>query len=150
MRFSHRFRVRAPLDRVADFHRRASALHAITPPLMFMRVHHAPAELQEGDVMDFSMWLGPIPVRWVARIEQVTEKSFVDRQVQGPFKAWAHTHSFIPVDDSVTEVRDEIEAELSDGVFGRLRSLVMWLGLPVLFAYRAWKTRRVLEAGRKR
>lgn len=148
MRYTHRFRVRADVPTVAEFHSRADVLRAITPPPIVMRLHSAPPRLGEGDEMDFTMWVGPLPIRWVARIEQVTANSFVDRQVRGPFGSWVHTHTFVVVGDGLTEVRDDIEATFGGGLYGRLVSLGMWLGLPVLFAFRGWKTRRLLEKGR--
>lgn len=144
-RYSHRFRVRASVPAVAEFHSQSSVLGQITPPPIIMRLQSAPPVLGEGDEMAFTMWLGPLPIRWLARIEQVTDHSFVDRQLRGPFRSWAHTHTFVDVGDGLTEVRDEIEAELGEGVYGRLMSLFMWLGLPVLFAYRGWRTKRLLE-----
>ena len=145
MKYSHRFRVRASVREVAEFHTYGSVLKAITPPPIVMRVHAAPEQLGEGDEMDFTMWMGPLPIRWLARIEQVTEASFVDRQVRGPFGSLVHTHSFVDVGGGVTEVRDDIEATLGNGFYPRLMSLAMWVGLPVLFAFRGWKTRRLLE-----
>lgn len=145
MKFSRRFRVRATVAEVAAFHSASSVLKAITPPFVVMRVHAAPAMMGEGDEMDFTMWLGPLPIRWVARIEQVTDASFVDRQVRGPFGAWVHTHSFVRIDDHTTEVRDDIEATFGGGWFQRVKAALMWFGLPVLFAFRGWKTRRLLE-----
>ncbi len=145
MRYAHRFRVRADVPTVAEFHSRASVLQAITPPPVIMRLHSAPPRLGEGDEMAFTMWLGPLPVHWVARIEQVTSSGFVDRQLRGPFSSWVHTHTFVPCGDGLTEVRDDIEATPGRDLYGWLVSLVMWIGLPILFAYRGWKTRRLLE-----
>jgi len=65
MKFQHRFRVKAPLAAVADFHSRSASMPAITPPPMIVRVHAAPARLTSGDVMDFTLWAGPVPLRWV-------------------------------------------------------------------------------------
>ncbi len=144
MIYRHVFCVRAPLAAVADFHRRSGSLSAITPPPIVMRVHRAPQVLGEGDEMDFTLWLGPLPVRWVARIEQISEAGFVDRQVRGPFRRWEHRHTFVPLDEMTTEVHDEVQAEPGDGLFWKLVSLAMWLGLPLLFAYRGWRTRRLL------
>jgi ligand-binding SRPBCC domain-containing protein len=145
MKYDHRFTVRAPLEAVAAFHSSADSLTAITPPPIIMRVHAAPPHLGEGDEMDFTMWLGPIPARWVARIEDVSERGFVDRMIRGPFKAWAHTHTFVPVDETTTEVVDHVEAQLSDNWFWKLIGAGMWLGLPILFAYRGWRTRQLLQ-----
>lgn len=148
MRYQHRFRVVAPLAAVADFHSRAASMPAITPPPMIVRVHAAPERLGSGDEMDFTLWAGPIPLRWVARIEDVSMNGFVDRQVRGPFAAWAHRHGFVRVDDRTTEVVDEVEAVLKRHPIWWLAGALMWVGMPVLFAYRGWKTRRLLQAGR--
>lgn len=145
MKYEHRFRVQAPLDAVADFHSSAASLKAITPPPFIMRVHRAPQQLGEGDTMDFTMYAGPVPVRWVARIEDVSTAGFTDRQLRGPFAHWQHRHNFIAVDESTTEVYDVVDAELKrHPVWGPLGAS-MWAGLPALFAYRARQTQQLLE-----
>jgi len=149
LRYHHRFIVHAPLADVAEFHSQSASMGAITPPPIIVRVHAAPATLGEGDRMEFTMWLGPLPVRWLAQIEQVTPTSFVDRQLRGPFAAWAHKHTFEPIDAERTAVLDEVNATLHTNWFWKLVGVGMWLGLPILFAYRGWKTRRVLEQSRR-
>jgi ligand-binding SRPBCC domain-containing protein len=146
MIYNHRFIVQAPLAEVVRFHSHSASMGAITPPPIVVRVHAAPPVLGEGDQMDFTLWLGPLPVRWLAQIEQVTPTSFVDRQVRGPFAKWIHHHTFELIDAKRTAVIDRVEAELSTHWFWRLVGLNMWLGLPLLFAYRAWQTRRRLES----
>jgi ligand-binding SRPBCC domain-containing protein len=95
MKYRHTFRVRADLADVADFHTRATSLGAITPPVIPMRLNHAPECLANGDQMDFTMGIGPLSVRWVARVEDVSPSGFRDRQLQGPFEQWSHHHSFL-------------------------------------------------------
>jgi ligand-binding SRPBCC domain-containing protein len=146
MKYAHRFRVKTPLAAAAEFHGRSASMPAITPPPMIARVHAAPAVLAEGDTMDFTLWAGPIPVRWVARIEDASSTGFTDRQLRGPFAAWAHRHNFVRVDDRTTDVLDEVEAELKRHPFWGFAGALMWIGMPGLFAYRGWKTRRILEA----
>jgi ligand-binding SRPBCC domain-containing protein len=147
MRYEHRFRVRAPLAVVADFLSRAASMPAITPPPIFVRVHRAPAVLSDGDEMDFTMWAGPLPMRWVAKIGDVSDRGFTDRQVQGPFDCWQHRHSFVPATHDLTEVVDQVEAGVKKHVVWGPVGLAMWIGLPMLFAYRGWRTRRLLEGG---
>lgn len=147
MRYTHTFRVNAPQSAVADFHSRSASMPAITPPPMIVRVHAAPPRLTTGDVMDFTLWAGPIPVRWVARIEDASVEGFTDRQVRGPFAAWAHRHRFVRVDDRTTDVVDEVEAQLKRHPFWGLVGALMWAGMPVLFAFRGRRTKRLLEAG---
>jgi ligand-binding SRPBCC domain-containing protein len=145
MKYKHRFRVKAPLADVAEFHSQSASMGDITPPPAVVKVHEAPARLDEGDEMDFTVWLGPLPIRWQARIEEVTPTGFVDRQLRGPFRCWSHRHSYQPVDEQTTEVIDEIEFKLDKHPVRGMMGLGMTLSLPFLFAYRGWKTRRLLK-----
>jgi ligand-binding SRPBCC domain-containing protein len=145
MIYRHSFEVAAPQSNVADFHRSSDSMGAITPPPVIVRVHSAPERLSEGDTMDFTMWLGPLPIHWVARIEQTTPVSFVDRQVAGPFKSWRHLHTYVANGPDKTLVIDQVEAEPSANWWWKLVGMGMWLNLPILFAYRGWKTRRLLD-----
>ncbi|MEJ2750906.1 MAG: hypothetical protein P8183_23810, partial [Anaerolineae bacterium] len=127
------------LTAVSDFHRDSRALRQLTPPPIWVQFHWV-EPLAEGAVADFTMWLGLLPVRWTAVHTQVTPHGFIDTQKRGPFKRWIHQHSFRELDNGKTEVVDEIEAEP-----GNLVSRFMWLTLPVLFAYRGWRTRWALR-----
>lgn len=145
MKYLHHFQVRAPLARVRDFHSQAASMPAITPPPLSVRLHHAPDELREGDEMDFSLGVGPVSIRWLARIEGVSPNGFTDRQVHGPFAEWAHRHSFNSVDSQTTEVVDEITLRPKHQPWNWLLGMGIWAGLPLLFAYRASKTRSILQ-----
>jgi len=145
MIYCHRFQVCATIASVIEFHSRADSLAAITPPPIILRMKHTPATLTEGDEMDFTMWLGPFPLRWFARIEDVSTNGFADRQLRGPFAEWVHRHTFVAVDEQTTDVVDEINLRLRPHPIWWLVGMGMRLGLPILFAYRAWKTRRILK-----
>ena len=145
MNYQHRFRVKAPLIRVAEFHSRAASMAAITPPPILVRMRHTPAILAEGDEMDFTMWLGPLPVHWLAHIEGVSPAGFSDRQLQGPFAEWVHHHTFVAVDEHTTDVLDEVTLRVRPHLLWGPVGLGMRLGLPLLFTFRAWKTKQVLE-----
>jgi len=145
MKYQHRFRVRAPLEAVAHFHSRSASMAAITPPPIVVRVHRAPEIQHDGDEMDFTLWMGPLPVRWVAHIENVSPTGFTDHQLRGPFKQWTHRHSFVAIDGRTTDVLDEVTIELRVHPLWGPVGLGMWLTLPLLFAYRAWRTKRIVE-----
>jgi ligand-binding SRPBCC domain-containing protein len=149
MKYTHHFRVGAPLSAVETFHRNSDSMAAITPPPILVRLHSAPEILNDGDEITFTLWLGPLPVFWQARIKTLPD-GFLDRQIRGPFRRWEHQHIFISVDDQVTEVHDEIQAELQPHLIWGSIGLVMWLGMPVLFAFRSRKTCRLLIAGRRK
>jgi ligand-binding SRPBCC domain-containing protein len=143
----HNFRVAAPLEAVAAFHARPASMAAITPPPLIVRITQAPAVLCSGDKMTFTLWMGPLPVRWVAQIEEAGSEGFADRQLTGPFAEWRHQHRFMPVDGTHTLVRDEVHARLRRHWLWGPVGAAMWAGLPLLFAYRGWRTRRLLATG---
>ncbi len=94
--------------------------------------------------MVFTIGFGPLRIRWVARIDESAPNGFVDRQLSGPFASWVHRHSFTGLDGGTTEVVDRIEATLRPHPLYGPIGLAMWSSLPILFAYRGWKTRRLL------
>lgn len=143
-RFSHRFLVQAPLARVTTFHRNTKALKLLTPPPIVVTFHRI-EPLSEGSVSEFTLWIGPLPVRWRALHTDVHgERGFTDTQATGPFAYWRHHHTFVAIDAKTTEISDAVEARPGRGFWG-LVSRLMWLSLPWLFAYRAWSTRRAVE-----
>jgi ligand-binding SRPBCC domain-containing protein len=112
MKYLHRFRVKAPLSKVAAFHQQADSLVALTPPPMRVEIQRAPVSLSKGGGVEFTLWFGPLPIHWVATVEGVSETGFTDRQASGPFAEWVHRHSFLRVDDQTTEVIDQINLRL--------------------------------------
>ncbi len=148
MRYYHRFIVNAPLAAVSDFHSRNASMRAITPPPIIVQLHDAPETVSEGSTMDFTLWMGPLPVRWRARMTNVGQGGFVDTMERGPFKLWVHEHAYVAIDDNRTEVIDSLHIEPSANPFWGLVGRSMMLGMPILFAYRGWRTRALLEGAR--
>jgi ligand-binding SRPBCC domain-containing protein len=144
--FNYSFVVKAPLTRVAEFHHDAQALKRLTPPPIITQIHSV-EPLAENSVAEFTLWFGPLPIRWRAVHTAVDMlHGFTDVQQKGPLKSWAHTHTFIPVSDEITQVREHIEFEHYPGMRGLLsRLLFPRVGLYLLFTYRKWTTRRLLE-----
>ncbi len=149
--FDYHFRVKAPLRSVADFHCRASALQALTPPPVFVQFHKV-EPLSEGSRSEFTMWFGPLPSRWRAVHFNVDPlHGFSDRQIRGPLKSWRHVHRFSPEGESVTRIDEHVELEHNDkawGIFTRIAfsAPMLWL----LFTYRQFVTRAALEKLRSR
>jgi len=145
MKYHHKFQIKSPLTQAAEFHSRAASMPAITPPPMVVKLHNVPAILKEGDEMDFTLKLGPISIYWLARIEGVSVNGFTDRQIKGPFKEWIHKHHFVEESDKITQVTDEVTLRLSSNPFWWMVGISMRIALPLLFAFRAWKTRVLLQ-----
>ncbi len=149
MQYFHTFLVQAPLENVVAFHRSASSLEAITPPFFFMSGLEAPDQLIEGSQMSFRLWLGPLPVEWKARIENVTASGFDDVQLSDPFESWVHTHSFSVPSAGLCQVEDKVQMRLRHHLLWFPVGLIMALGLPLLFTFRGWKTKSMLERSNK-
>jgi ligand-binding SRPBCC domain-containing protein len=143
--FQRSFRIKAPLQTVVEFHRMPGNMAVLTPPPVLVRIHKAPSRLSDGSEMAFTMWLGPLPVHWIASIEKIDGEGFMDRQLSGPFGSWVHHHSFRFIGEHETEIQDRIEFSLKKHLLWGPVGLVMGLSLPLLFAYRRWKTRRLLQ-----
>jgi ligand-binding SRPBCC domain-containing protein len=143
--FRHEFQVNAPIERVAEFHRNTKALKLLTPPPLFVKFNQI-EPMGEGSRADFTLWLGLIPIRWMAVHTAVhSTDGFTDTQVEGPFQTWVHRHSFKQMTDDTTKIIDEIEGQPSNHIFWGIVSRFMWLTLPILFSYRAGQTRRAVE-----
>jgi ligand-binding SRPBCC domain-containing protein len=140
--FDFRFTVDAPVDVVSAFHFEPGILKTLTPPLMIMQVHRF-EPLADESINDFTMWMGPVPIRWKAMHSSVSTSGFTDTQVAGPMKFWTHTHSFAADGENSTEVHEYIEYEHAGGLRGlRSRLLFSRIGLLALFTMRKVITRR--------
>ena len=143
--FDYVFQVAAPLEAVRDFHRDTSALKRLTPPPTIVQLHSI-EPLAEGSVSQFTLWVGPLPLRWKAVHRNVSERGFTDVQASGPAAKWEHTHSFVPLDGGGTEIREHIEFEHNRGFWGLVtRVLFSWPNLRLMFGYRRWVTQRALR-----
>ncbi|PJF39748.1 MAG: hypothetical protein CUN55_13660 [Phototrophicales bacterium] len=140
--FEHRSIIRTTPEQMMAFHEHPKAFQRLTPPPVFIQIHHKNMpSLKDGEV-EFTMWMGPVPVRWMARHEPgPIETSFIDRQIKGPLKSWEHQHIFRPTEEGV-ELIDRITLEHPSGWRGILTRLVFGkIPLRFLFFYRHWRTR---------
>ncbi|WP_145282575.1 SRPBCC family protein [Pirellulimonas nuda] len=149
--FDYNFTVPAPLTEVAAFHSDTRALKLLTPPPTIVRIHSV-EPLAEGSVSKFTLWVGPIPLRWTAVHRNVSQRGFTDVQAEGPAARWEHTHTFTPIGPDQTRIDEHIDYQHRSGWRGLLtRVLFARANLSFMFAYRAWVTRRRLRGtGRAR
>lgn len=143
--FDFTFTVRASLERVAEFHHDTRALKLLTPPPVIVQLHRI-EPLAEGSVSEFTLWFGPLPVRWVAVHTNVSQNGFTDTLRDGLLKRWQHTHTFTAEGEELTRISEHVEYEHDSGPRGILsRLLFPKPSLYALFNYRKWATRSVLE-----
>ena len=139
--FDYRFTVNASLRDVSDFHSDTRALKRLTPPPTIVQLRSV-EPLGEGSVSEFTLWVGPLPLRWKAVHRDVSENGFTDIQVDGPAKKWEHTHTFSATGPKTTEIGEHIEYEHQQGVWGIVtRVLFAKPNLYLMFTYRKIATR---------
>ncbi len=143
-RFTRCFEVPASKKSVSEFHHHPKVLKKLTPfpaVVQFKNVEN----LAEGSVARFNLWFGPIRVGWEATHHGVDPvNGFVDVQTEGPFLEWAHRHSFVEMSENKTLVIDSLRVRLGKGIFKGIISWGIWATLPILFAFRAWQTKRLM------
>jgi ligand-binding SRPBCC domain-containing protein len=131
--------VAAPLREVALFFEDPGNLGEITPPFLDFRiVTKGPIEMKEGALIDYTIRLHGVPLRWQTRIDHyVPGVEFVDLQIKGPYKYWHHHHTFRETPGG-TEIGDTVTYELPFGPLGRaVHAAFVARQLEQIFRYRA-------------
>jgi len=139
----------APLPRVFAFFADPGNLETITPPWLGFRIRSAlPVALEPGARLDYSLRLGPLPLRWRTRIPiWEPEKRFVDVQERGPYALWEHSHEFTPLGGGVL-MRDVVRYALPFGPLGALaHALLVRALLARIFDFRFARVREIFAAG---
>lgn len=143
--FDFSFKVVAHLKAVQEFHADTRTLKRLNPPFIFVQLHRVDP-IADGSISEFTLWVGPFPVRWRAVHCAVGPNGFTDTQESGPLKFWRHTHQFMAVDECTTQIQEHIEYEFHSGWRGITpRILFGHLGLWALFTYRKLVTRWTLR-----
>ncbi len=136
--------VKQGIDEVFDFFSDARQLERITPPfLKFKILTPMPVEIKEGALLDYSIRLHMIPIRWRTEIS-VWEPPyrFVDQQLKGPYRKWHHEHVFESVPEG-TLMHDRVHYEVP---FGKLvHQFVVRNDLIRIFEYRQKQIEAILN-----
>jgi ligand-binding SRPBCC domain-containing protein len=135
--------VARPLLEVFDFFSRAENLEALTPPwLNFKILDVKPQPVQQGTLINYSLRVHGIPVRWTSEIiEWEPPHRFVDLQLRGPYKLWRHEHRFETYQGG-TLISDTINLALPLGFLGRLvYKIKVEPDVQEIFAFREQKIR---------
>jgi uncharacterized protein len=113
-------------------------LEKITPKYLNFKVEGKNTDsLKTGTLIDYSLKLHGIPLRWKTRINAFeNQKMFIDEQLNGPYKKWVHTHEFITVGKG-TLVVDEIIYKIPMGLLGNIfAAAIIKKDLSNIFNYR--------------
>lgn len=139
--------IQAPVETVWAFHERPDVLDILTPPWQPVEVLRREGGLQAGAETEFCLYLGPLPIRWLAQHTDDYEpyRLFTDIQLEGPFDHWAHRHQFIPEGDR-TRLTDTISFSLPfHWISNPLLGGLMRSQLDELFEFRHHVTRHECE-----
>lgn len=135
------FTVQASLETLQAFYSSTTALRRLTPPPMWIQLHHV-EPLAENSISRFTLWFLFIPLPWTAQHSQMSAHGFIDQQMDGPLTFWRHQHHYAPKGAGQLLVTDAIQYELPAGWRGLLLALFFNpLALRLLFFYRALATR---------
>ena len=134
---------------VFAFFASARNLEALTPPLLRFRVvTPEPIAMGTGTLIRYRLRVRGVPVGWLTEITcWEPPHRFVDEQRKGPYALWHHTHTFEPLDDGGTLMRDVVRYRIGCGPLGRLADRrVVRRDLDAIFDFRAERIPALLAA----
>lgn len=139
-----------PRHEVFSFFADAENLERITPPeLDFEIVTPRPIDIHEGALIDYRLGLFGVRFGWRTEITSWEPPyRFVDQQIQGPYRRWHHTHTFLevagPDSQPGTQMDDVVLWELPLSPFGEVAYPLVRAQLARIFGYRQRRIEELL------
>lgn len=127
-----------PIDEVFSFFSKPENLEHITPKYLHFKIQTPlPVKMEVGTVIDYSIRLRGVPIRWRSIISSYEPPyEFVDEQIKGPYSVWHHTHIFREKDNG-TEIEDHVKYKIPLGFIGDIANyLFVKKDLNYIFEYR--------------
>ena len=124
-------------------------LERITPPYLKFRIlTPGPIQISAGTLIEYQLSLYGAPFRWRTLIEAWEPPyRFVDRQINGPYSLWHHTHTFEAISPTQTLMRDRVEYRVEWGLLGSLvHDLFVGRRVEDIFDYRTKAITKLLRA----
>lgn len=130
----------APIETVWRFFADPKNLQNITPGYIKFKILKCPEvdEIYDGMLIEYKIRpVCNIPLTWITLIQSVTpQQRFTDKQVNGPYSLWEHTHTFQTIPEG-TLMKDTIKYALPFGPLGTLaHRLFVRKQLQSIFEYR--------------
>lgn len=119
------------------WHCAPGAFERLVPPWEDVVVEGEPRALEAGQVLTLRPKVGPLRLKWVAKIERLEPDGYLFQDVQqsGPFSAWEHTHRMVP-DGETCVLEDRVNYRPPLGLLGKLGGFVVRARLKEMFEWR--------------
>jgi hypothetical protein len=127
----------------------AHNLERLTPPALGFRVlTPPPIQMAAGTLIDYQLSLYGAPFKWRTLIEAWEPgQRFVDRQINGPYSLWHHTHTFEALGPRRVRMKDLVHYRVEWGPLGWLaHETLVRRSINNIFDYRAQAVERLLQA----
>jgi ligand-binding SRPBCC domain-containing protein len=138
-----------PVEEVFAFFAEAANLAELTPPWLAFRIlPPQPPGISRGVRIRYRIGWHGLPMRWTTEIRRWNPPhSFVDVQLQGPYRLWHHTHRFEPYRGG-TRMTDVVRYSLPLGPIGRAaHALVVRRDVERIFDYRFSRINELFGGG---
>ncbi len=132
-----------PIETVWKAHEDVRILEQIYPPYPVSRLKEPDIVCQTGTRFTVQLeWLpGLLYQDWVVEIVRWEPPTcFEDRQIEGPFQAWQHTHEFVAISAQETRLVDTVQFEFNPV----LDELIIRPALELMFYVRTENLKRLL------
>lgn len=132
--------LRTDMNTAWNFFSSANNLARITPPELDFNIltQLDNKDIYQGMLIDYTVRpLFGIPLHWQTEIWKIKKpEMFTDKQLQGPYKIWEHTHQFVQKGKGVL-MKDEVKYVLPFGFIGTIaHSLIVRKKIERIFNYR--------------
>ena len=134
---------------VFNFFSKPENLSVITPSKMgFKILTPSPIEMKEGALIDYTVKIIGLPIRWTTLITKYDPPNlFIDQQLKGPYSMWHHTHNFKKLNDNETLIEDIVIYSVPYSFIGGLiHSLYIKRDLEKIFSYRSKKIKEIFNS----
>ena len=134
------------IDTIFNFFSQAENLNRITPPwLHFKILTKTPVQMTKGKLIDYSLRLHGIPIRWRSQIiGWDPPHSFVDTQIKGPYTTWIHHHLF-HAENKGTVMQDIVEYAVAGSILEPIIHFFVRRDLERIFDYREKSLAKILS-----
>lgn len=136
--FSKRSFMPVSAQQLMDWHKQPGAFARLAPPWVQMELLERHGGIENGATVTLKLVRGPASVKWkLEHGDYVEGEQFCDRQLEGPFAYWLHTHRFEPDGTDKSVLCDTITYEVPAGIAGELAGgIIVHVELERLFKFR--------------